>query len=178
VIPGLSQLPVEFQLLFWIMILFLGTLCSLVVYWTKRYIDSQDQRLQKHESKLNKISEDLSEASKDMRQASAGVKLDFLDFRKEVSITSEKIKTETMEIRKDLSIAQTRMITLMEGLEDASRKTGLIIKILESETKRLSENIDKTTTLELNQSKVLTVLKQLSDRVILISTKKDDGSKS
>jgi hypothetical protein len=176
--PGMSQLPIEFQLLFWIMFLFLGTLCGLVVYWTKRYIDSQDSRIKSHETKMKEISDSLSEASKDMRQASIGVKLDFLDFRKEVSQTNELIKRETMEIRKDLSTAQTRMITLNEGIDNAQKKTNLIVQILESETKRLSGTIDKVTVLELNQSKVLTVLKQLSDRVILISTKKDDGQKS
>lgn len=176
--PGMNQLPVEFQILFWIMILFLGTLCSLVVYWTKRYIDSQDKRLESHESKMKKITETLEDASKDMRSASINVKMDFVEFRKEVSQTNEAIKKETYDIRRDLSTAQTRMIVLKESLEDVSRKATLVSKLLEDQTNRTVDVMGKVTLLEQNQSKIITVIKQLSDRLTFVGTKKDDGSKS
>jgi organic radical activating enzyme len=171
--PGLSSLPMEFQLIFWAMLIFLGALCSFVVYSVKKYIEAQDDRLKKHESKLTEISDTLSSSSKDMKEASANVKIDFLEFRKEMSQTTDKIKTETHEIRKDLSTVQTRLIVIKESFDEIDRTQKLYGKMVQDQAHNFNEIQGRVDMAEQNLVNYSSIVKLISEQLRLITSKKN-----
>lgn len=169
--PGVEKLPFELQIIFWLMFLFIGTLCSLIVYWVKRYIDAQDERLANHEMKLSRISSDLSNSTLEVKSVSLSMKVELKNFENEIDKTILGFRDEIHLMSRDLSTAQTRLIVLNEGSDKLFKTNDALITVMKSETKKLDEAVQKISAIDATQTKIITIIQKLSDRLIKISSK-------
>jgi len=172
--PGLDKLPWEIQFIFWFLFLMLGTLCTLVVYWTKRYIDAQDNRLLKHETKLSKISEDLSTVTNEMKLTNGIVKAEVKDFQIEIEKTILGTRDEVHLLARDLSTAQVRLICANDSLDSLNKRTETLIVVMKSEVKKLEDSVGRIIDLEQNQGKLITVIQKISEKFVKVGSKTDD----
>lgn len=171
--PGANTLPIEFQIVFWMLFVFIGALCGLVVYWTKRYVDGQDKRVEKIEERFSAAVKTANDAADNLRAAGITVKFEFSEFRKEVRESHEEFRKEIGGMRSDLSQAMIRTLTVKDNIADIEKKTNAMVKQLNEEKTHVTDIHGKVELLDQNQTKILTVLKKLSDKLTLVTQKKD-----
>jgi hypothetical protein len=172
--PGMDKLPIEMQIVFWFVFIMLSALCGLVVYWTKRYIDSQDERLKDHEKILSSLSKKLSDTTAEMKTITVSMKGEFSFFRKDVEQSMLRYKDEIHLLNRELSTAQTRMIVIGEESGKLYKNTESIASVLRSELPMVRENQGKIQVLEQTQQKIVTIVQKLSEKVLKISSKPED----
>jgi len=164
--PGLSGLPIEIQLVFWMLIVFIGALCGLVVFWTKRYLDAQDAKLFSHESKLSKATDKIQDVTDSLRNVGTTVKIEFLDFRREVARSNEDLRKDTYAIKSELALAVISSTAAAQNLDIIQKASANI----EAD---LKEHAQKISALESNQLKIVTTIQKVSEKLIKVGTKKD-----
>jgi DNA-directed RNA polymerase subunit H (RpoH/RPB5) len=172
--PGLGALPSEIQVIFWLMFIVLGTLCGFVVYWTKRYIDSQDQSLEKVRAKLSKISDELIITAGEIKTINISMKAELRAFQNDIEKGLRNYKDETHLLTRELSVAQTRMIVVNENTEKALKTTNTLVTVMKSEIPKIQENQVKTKAIEATQQKIITIVQRLSEKFVKVSSKPEE----
>lgn len=174
--PGLKELPWEIQLIFWLLFVMIGILSAVVVYWAKRYIDAQDERLLTHEKKLSSISSDLTKVSVELQLSGGTAKAEIKDFQEAIEKAVLGTRDEVHLLSRDLSTAQTRLIFANDSLESLNKRTETLIVVMKSEVKKLEDSVGRIIDLEQNQSKIITVIQKISERFVKVGSKPDDSS--
>lgn len=172
--PGMNQIPLEMQIVFWFVFIMLSGLCAMVVYWTKRYIDAQDARLERHEKKLSTITENLTNTSGEIKSINISMRMELKEFEKQIDKSLLSYKDEIHLINRELSVAQTRMIVLNENTDKLFKTTNTLVTVMKDQVPKITENHEKTQTLELTQQKIVTIVQKLSDKLIKISSKPEE----
>lgn len=173
-IPGLSNLPLIFQIIFWLLFVSLGVLCSLIVYWTKRYVDGQDKRMEAIEARFSKATDKVNDVADSLKTTGITVKVELLEFRKEVSQAHEEFRKELGGMRSDLSQAMIRTLTVKENMIEIEKKTKRMIEDLGTEKTQVTDIHGKVKVLEETQGKIVTVLQKINDRLLKVSQKKSE----
>jgi len=172
--PGTSSLPIEYQLIFWLLFIFIGALCGFVIFWTKRYVDGQDKRMESIEARFSKATDKVNDVADSLRTSGITVKLEFIEFRKEVQKSHEEFRKEIGGLRSDLSQAMVRTITVKENMIEIEKKTKQIIEDLGTEKTQVTDIHGKVKVLEDTSAKIVTVLHKINEKLLKVSQKKSE----
>jgi len=172
--PGTSSLPIEYQIIFWLLFIFIGALCGLVVYWTKRYVDGQDKRMESIEARFSKATDKVNDVADSLRTSGITVKLELIEFRKEVQKSHEEFRKEIGGLRSDLSQAMVRTITVKENMIEIEKKTKQMIEDLGTEKTQVTDIHGKVKVLEDTSAKIVTVLQKINEKLVKVSQKKSE----
>lgn len=170
--PGSLNLPIEYQIIFWLLFIFIGALCGIVVYWTKRYVDGQDKRMESIEARFSNATDKVNKVAESLRTSGITVKFEFLEFRKEVTKSHEEFRKELGVIRSDLSHAMIRTLTVKDNMIEIEKKTKSMIEALDTEKTQVTDIHGKVKVLEDTQGKIVTVLQKINEKLLKVSQKK------
>lgn len=166
--PGVDKLPWEFQLVFWLLFLFIAALCGFVVFWTKRYVDEQDRRSLAIEGKLSKAVDDVKTVSTVLSNNALAIRNEFIDFQKKVNEANTSIVRELVTID-----AQSKVLSDRFGrANEAAQRIAVDLE------KKSELSLGRVQLLEQNQTKIVTTITKLNEKLVLVSQKKNDEPKS
>jgi chromosome segregation ATPase len=169
----IKNLPVSVQVLFWGSALLIGLLWALNLFWAKRSLDAHDKKMTKFDEQLAKALNNASTAMASLKDVSVIAKTELLDFRKEMAATNEEFRREYHLIKNDLSQITLRVHVVRNSLDTLDTAAKTIVENLKEDRAHVNGLENKVLNLEEDQKKIVTVLHQISDRLIKVSQRKN-----
>lgn len=185
-IPLPTDLPWEVQLLFWVLMLLLGIVFALCVWFLIRHIKQQDDQFGKVETTINGLKTEMTAVKTKVSEGNERVVTEANELRKATLTYQQQMAGEVLEIKKDvLKIEQSVSRTEEKASElrkSVEAMNGSIVKISETVTahhESLSKGAQAMVVQRDKMNKLETEQIQLAKDVILIRDKhKPSGSKS
>lgn len=160
--PGASSLPLPIQIAIWLLLITIGVLSGMCVFWVKRFFDENDK-------KFSDLFNKFSSVAKDMKEMSLNFDLSLKSMRSKMDDDFKAMGLHISEFRKHLGEVNIQLVSFGKDYKSTAEDVEKISAILEKH----KEQIGKITTVVVrHDEKIKTVIERINDDLLMIKQKK------